>query len=47
MMLCLNPSDIAIINVKGVYYRCNIHDISKSEAINLLENSVLNDSGYI
>ena len=32
-MLCLNISDIAIITVKGVDYRCIIHDISKSEAI--------------
>ena len=38
-MLCLHFSDIAIITVKGVDYRCIIHDISKSEAIHLLENS--------
>ena len=43
-MLCLNISDIAIIKVKGVDCRWNIHDISKSEAIHLLENSGL---GYI
>ena len=41
----LNISDIVIITVKGVDYRCIIHGISKSEAINLLENSVLNDRG--
>ena len=33
MMLFLNTSDIAIIVVKGVDYRCIIHDISRSEAI--------------
>ena len=33
MMLFLNTSDIAIIIVKGVDYRCIIHDISRSEAI--------------
>ena len=46
-MLCLNISDIAIITVKNVDYRCIIHNISKSEAVNLLENSVLEDCGYI
>ena len=37
-MLCL--CGIAIITVKNVDYRCIIHNISKSGAINLLENSV-------
>ena len=46
-MLCLNISDIAIITVKGVDYRCIIYDISKSEAIYLLENSALQDRVYI
>ena len=39
-MLCLNISGIAIITVKNVDYCCIIHNISKSGAINLLENSV-------
>ena len=39
--LSVNISDIAIITVKNVDYRCIIHNISKSETINLLENSVL------
>ena len=46
-MLCLNISDIAIITVKNVDYRCIIHNIRKSEAINLFENSVLEDRGNI
>ena len=46
-MLCINISDIAIIIVKNVDYHCIIHNISKSEAINLLKNSVLEDRGYI
>ena len=45
-MLYLNVSDTAIITVTGVDYRCIIHD-SKSEAIYLLENYVLEDCGYI
>ena len=40
-ILCLNISDIAIITVKSVDYRCIIHAINKSEAVNLLENYVL------
>ena len=40
-------SDIAIIIVKNVDYCCMIHNISKSEAINLLKDSVLEDRGYI
>ena len=46
-MFCLNINDIAIITDKGVDYHCSIHDISKSEAIHLLKNSVLDDCGYI
>ena len=47
MILCLNIRNIAIIIVENVDYRFIIHKISKFEAINLLENSVLEDGGYI
>ena len=33
--------------VKNVDYHCTIHDINKSEAINLLENPALENCGYI
>ena len=46
-MLSLYISNISIITIKNVYYPCIIHNINKSEAINLLENSVLKISGYI
>ena len=46
-MLSVSISDIAIITVKNVDYRCIIHNIIKSEVINLLRNSVLEDCGYI
>ena len=36
-MLCLSISNIVIITIKGVDYCCIIHNISKSEAIHLLE----------
>ena len=45
--LSVNISHIAIITIKNVDYCCIIHSISKSEAINLLENFVLEDRGYI
>ena len=46
-MMCFNISNIAIITVKGIDYRFIVNDIRKSEAINFLENSVLDDRGYI
>ena len=46
-MLSVNISDIAILTIKNVDYRCIIHNISKSEALNLLQNSVLEDCWYI
>ena len=45
--LSVHISDIAIITIKNVDYCCNIHNTSKSEAINLLENSLLEDRGNI
>ena len=46
-MLSVNISDIAIIAVKNVDYHCIIYNISKSEVINLLKNSVLENCEYI
>ena len=46
-MLCLKISEITVITVKNVDYRCIIHNISKSEANNLLESAVLENRGYI
>ena len=46
-MLCLSISNIATIAVKNVDYCRIFYDINKSETINLLENSVLDDRGYI
>ena len=44
-MFCLPV--IAVINVNGAGYHCAIHNIAKSKAVCLLENSVLDDCGYI
>ena len=38
LMMSMNLSDIAILNIKGSDYHCIITGISKSEAINLLQN---------
>ena len=46
-MLFFNRSDVAIITVKDVYYCCLIHKISKSNAIQLLESSMLDNFRYI
>ena len=45
-MLSVNISDVAIITVKNVDYYCIIHNISKSEAINILEKAVLENRWY-
>ena len=42
-MLSVDTSDIAIITIKNVDYCCIIHNISKSEAINLSKNSDFKD----
>ena len=52
LILCLDISDITIITVKGIDYCCVVHGVFivalfKSDAINLLENSVLDDRAYI
>ena len=46
-IVSVNIGDIVIITVKNVDYRCIIHKIRKSKAINLLKNYVFEDRGYI
>ena len=46
-MVIVNVSDIVIITVKNVDYRWVIHNISASEAISLLKNSVFENRRYI
>ena len=38
LMMFMSLSDIAILNIRGSDYGCIISGISKSEAINLMEN---------
>ena len=44
---CINISDVAIITVENFDYCCIMCNINKSEAINLLENFVLEDRWYL
>ena len=45
-ILCPSLSNVAIITGKGIDF-CFILDITKSKAFYLLEDSVLEDRGYI
>ena len=38
LMMCINLNNIAISKVWGVDYSCIINGISKSEAVNILQN---------
>ena len=38
LLMSMNLSDIAILNIKGSDYHCIISRISKNKAINLLQN---------
>ena len=38
LMMSINLNDIAVLNIHGVDYRCNIYGISKSDAVNLLKS---------
>ena len=38
LMMSMNLSDMAILNIHGADYRCIISGISKCEAINLIQN---------
>ena len=41
LMMSMNLSDIAVLNIKDSDYRCIISLISKNEAINLMQNADL------
>ena len=46
-MLSVTISNIAIITVKKVDNICMIYNISASEAINLLENPIIEERRYL
>ena len=43
LMMSINLSDSAILNIKDSDYRCSISLISKNEAINLTQNADLTE----
>ena len=44
-MVVYNLNDFMILNIKGVDYRCYLFNMSKSDAIKLLNDSVLDNKG--
>ena len=46
-VLSVNTSDTAIFTVKNFDYCCALHNLSKSDSINLLRNYVLEHHRYI
>ena len=46
MMAC-ELKNIAILNVKGVDYRCVLWGVTKNDAINMLGNSKSHDKGTL
>ena len=47
LMTAYELKNIAILNVKGVDFRCILWGISRDEAVNKLNNSVLEDKGIL
>ena len=43
LMISMNLSDIAVLNIKGSDYRCIISLISKNDAMNLMQNTDLTE----
>ena len=41
LMMPIKLNDIAILNIRGVDYRCIINRISKNDAVNLLQSADL------
>ena len=46
-MMAYELKNIAILNAKGVDYRCILWGLSQNDAINILHNSVLEDKGAL
>ena len=47
LMTAYELKNIAILNVKGVDFRCILWSINRDEAFNRLNNSVLEDKGLL
>ena len=40
-------NDFMILNIKGIDYRCYVFNMSKNDAITLLNNSMLDNKGAL
>ena len=47
LMTAYELKNLAILNVKGVGFRCILWSISKDEAVDRLNNFVLEDKGVL
>ena len=47
LMVVYDLKNFMILNIKGVDYRCYIFNMSKNDAITLLNNSVLDNKGAL
>ena len=47
LMTVYKLKNIAILNVKGVHFRCILRGVSRDEAVNRLNNSVLGDKDVL
>ena len=46
-IMSMNLWDVAVLNIKGAYYCCITTRISKSEAINIMQNIVFSEKKWI
>ena len=46
-MMAYQLKNIAILNAKGIDYRCILWGISKNDAVDRFNNSVLEDKGVL
>ena len=46
-MMVYDLNDFMILNIKGVNYRCFVFNMSKTDAIILLNNSALDNKGIL
>ena len=46
-MMVYDLDDFMILNIKGVDYRCFVFNMSKNDAIKLLNNSALDNKGIL
>ena len=47
LMTAYELKNIAILNIKGAYFRCILWGISRDKTVNRLNNSVLEDKGVL